>query len=82
VRVYEQAAELGEVGAAVQMSANAVKVLYDLGLKPNLETLGVKPGAFEFHRFDNGELLHEIKLGSAHEAAHGAPYIRPCWPVS
>ena len=41
VRVYEQAAELGEVGAAVQMSANAVKVLYALGLKPTLEARGV-----------------------------------------
>lgn len=74
VRVYEQAAELGEVGAAVQMSANAVKVLYQLGLKPTLEALGVKPASFEFRRFDNGELLHEVKLGPAHEAAHGAPY--------
>lgn len=76
VRVYEQAAELGEVGAAVQMSANAVKVLYDLGLKATLETLGVKPKAFEFRRFDDGELLHEIKLGAAHEAAHGTPYYQ------
>ncbi|GAB2585017.1 FAD-dependent monooxygenase [Ramlibacter solisilvae] len=76
VRVYEQAAELGEVGAAVQMSANAVKVLYGLGLQPTLESLGVKPLAFEFRRFDDGELLHEIKLGAAHEAAHGAPYYQ------
>ena len=76
VRVYEQAAEPGEVGAAVQMSANAVKVLFQLGLKPTLESLGVKPGAFEFRRFDDGELLHEIKLGPAHAAAHGAPYYQ------
>jgi len=76
VHVYEQAAELGEVGAAVQMSANAVKVLYDLGLKSTLESLGVKPAAFQFRRFDDGELLHEIKLGPAHEAAHGAPYYQ------
>ncbi|WP_087743283.1 MULTISPECIES: FAD-dependent monooxygenase [unclassified Acidovorax] len=76
VRVFEQAPELGEVGAAVQMSANAVKVLYDLGLKPTLETLGVKPASFEFRRFDDGELLHEIKLGPAHEAAHGTPYYQ------
>jgi salicylate hydroxylase len=76
VRVYEQSSELGEVGAAVQMSANAVKVLYALGLKPTLETLGVKPAAFEFRRFDDGELLHEIKLGPTHEAAHGTPYYQ------
>jgi salicylate hydroxylase len=33
VRIYEQARHQGEMGAAVQMSANAVKVLYHLGLK-------------------------------------------------
>ena len=37
VRIYEQAGQVSEVGAAVQMSANAVKVLYHLGLKPQLE---------------------------------------------
>ena len=76
VRVYEQALELGEVGAAVQMSANAVKVLYALGLRPALEAFGVKPLAFEFRRFDDGELLHTIPLGAAHEERHGHPYYQ------
>jgi salicylate hydroxylase len=76
VRVYEQAPALGEVGAAVQMSANAVKVLYGLGLKPTLESQGVKPESFEFRRFDDGELLHRIPLGHAHHLAHGAPYYQ------
>ncbi|WOP15029.1 FAD-dependent monooxygenase [Ottowia sp. SB7-C50] len=76
VRVYEQAPALGEVGAAVQMSANAVKVLYGLGLKPTLESQGVKPESFEFRRFDDGELLHRIALGHAHHLAHGAPYYQ------
>ena len=76
VRVFEQAADIGEVGAAVQMSANAVKVLYDLGLKEQLEAFAVKPLGFEFRRFDTGELLHDIKLGAAHEAAHGHPYYQ------
>lgn len=76
VRIYEQAAEIGEVGAAVQMSANAVKVLYDLGLKDHLDAVSVRPKSFEFHRFDNGELLHQIRLGETHEAAHGHPYYQ------
>lgn len=76
VRVHEQAAHLGEVGAAVQMSANAVKVLFDLGLRDWLETIGVKPRAFEFRRFDDGELLHEIPLGDVHLQKHGAPYYQ------
>ncbi|MGN6581244.1 MAG: FAD-dependent monooxygenase [Bordetella sp.] len=76
VRVYEQAPALGEVGAAVQMSANATKVLFDLGLKPTLEAEGVKPLSFEFRRYNDGELLHEIKLGAAHAEKHGAPYYQ------
>ncbi len=76
VRIYEQAGQVSEVGAAVQMSANAVKVLYHLGLKERLESVAVKPTAFEFRRFDTGELLHEIKLGQDHEARHGHPYYQ------
>lgn len=76
VRVYEQAPALGEIGAAVQMSANATKVLFDLGLQPTLEASGVKPLSFEFRRYNDGELLHEIKLGAAHAEKHGAPYYQ------
>ncbi len=76
VRVYEQAAAVSEVGAAVQMSANAVKVLYQLGLKDTLEQHGVKPESFQFLRYDTGELLHLIVLGEAHEKRHGHPYYQ------
>lgn len=76
VRVYEQAGEVTEVGAAVQMSANAVKVLYHVGLQDALEAVAVKPKAFEFRRHDTGELLHEIKLGDEHAQKHGHPYYQ------
>ena len=76
VKVYEQAGEVSEVGAAVQMSANAVKVLYRLGLKALLEKHGVKPESFQFLRHDTGELLHLIPLGTEHEKKHGDPYYQ------
>jgi salicylate hydroxylase len=76
VRVYEQSAQLGEVGAGIQMSANAVKVLDSLGLRARLEATGVRPKAFEFRRFDTGELLHRLPLGEKHEQLHGAPYFQ------
>ena len=74
VRIYEQAAALGEVGAGIQSSANAVKVLYELGLRGELEKVAVRPQAFEFRRFNTGELMHRIPLGEQHEKANGAPY--------
>ena len=76
VRVYEQASQLGEVGAGIQMSANAMKVLDALGLRAPIESVGVRPKAFEFRRFDSGELLHRLPLGEPHEQRHGAPYFQ------
>lgn len=74
VQVFEQAPQLGEVGAGVQQSANSVRVLYDLGLKPELERVGVKPQDYEFRRYDTGELLHKIPFAAHHEQQFGAPY--------
>jgi salicylate hydroxylase len=76
VRVFEQAPQLGEVGAGIQMSANAVKVLDHLGLRPSIEASAVRPLGFEFRRFDTAELLHRVPLGEAHERSHGAPYFQ------
>ena len=74
VQIFEQAPKLGEIGAGIQQSANAVKVLYDLGLRDQLDRVGVKPSEYEFRRFDTGELLHKIPFAQAHERNHGAPY--------
>ena len=74
VRLFEQAPQLGEIGAGIQQSANSVKVLFDLGLRDELEKIAVKPLDYEFRRFDTAELLHKIPFAAAHEAAHGAPY--------
>ncbi len=75
VKVYEQASALGEVGAGIQSSANAVKVLYDLGLQHELDKVAVRPEAFEFRRFNTGEMMHRIPLGALHEKTNGAPYF-------
>jgi salicylate hydroxylase len=74
VRIFEQASQLGEVGAGVQQSANSAKVLYALGLRDKLEAVSVRPESYEFRRFDTGELMHAIPFAAAHERAHGAPY--------
>ena len=76
VRVFEQAPHLGEVGAGIQISANAMKALDELGIRPFIEPQAVRPKAFEFRRFNDGELLHTIPLGEAHEHNHGKPYFQ------
>jgi salicylate hydroxylase len=77
VRIFEQAPELGEVGAGIQLSANAVKVLDSIGLRGELERAAVRPLAYEFRRFDTGEMLHRVLLNEndTHERLHGTPYF-------
>jgi len=74
VRVYEQAATLGEIGAGIQISANASRVLHALELEPRLAAAAVTPAAFHYRLYSNGDLLHEIPLGEAHERRYGAKY--------
>jgi salicylate hydroxylase len=74
VQVYEQAPESREVGAGVQISPNATRILLRLGLGSALARVGVRPGEFQFNRWDNGNVLASRKLGLDAEAEFGAPY--------
>lgn len=74
VRVYEQVQEKTEVGAGIQMSPNATRLLVRYGLGDALKTLAVRPSAIEVRRWDNGAILSREELGDVIENAFGAPY--------
>jgi 2-polyprenyl-6-methoxyphenol hydroxylase-like FAD-dependent oxidoreductase len=74
VRVFEQATALGEVGAGIQISPNASRLLHRLGLAAALDRCGVRPVAVHQRRWDDGRTLQRGPLGEAVEAAFGAPY--------
>ncbi|HEY7216993.1 MAG TPA: FAD-dependent monooxygenase [Candidatus Binatia bacterium] len=76
VTVFEQAAELSEIGAGLQISANATHVLHHLGLGPALAKVGVRPGAYVFRLHDTGEEIQRFSLSDDHERLHGAPYYQ------
>ena len=57
VDVYEQAASIGEIGAGIQISPNASRLLIRLGLKPALDAAGVRPLAVHQRRWDDGRTL-------------------------
>jgi salicylate hydroxylase len=76
VDVYEQAPQLGEVGAGIQISANPMHVLRDLGLEPEIRRAGVHPGAYVFRLHDTGEVIQRFSLSEEHERLHGAPYTQ------
>ncbi len=74
VEIYEQAPELSEVGAGIQLSANAMHVLNHLGLGEAIGAVSVRPGAYVFRAFDSGEVIQRFALSDEHEKLHGAPY--------
>lgn len=76
VELFEQADAITEIGAGIQISANAMHVLFDHGLEKQLSKLWVKPRAYVFRLYDTGETISEIPLAAAHEKQNGAPYCQ------
>jgi len=74
VQVYEQASSLSEVGAGIQMSPNATRILLRFGLGPALAATGVKPIAGHMRRWADGRTIQRSAMGAEMEAAFGAPY--------
>ncbi len=76
VEIYEQAPELGEIGAGIQQSANATHVMRHLGVLDALEGMAFLPPVTEFRLFDSGEVLQALALAATHRERHGAPYLQ------
>ena len=76
VEIHEQAPQLAEIGAGIQVSANAMHVLRHLGLEDAIARVGVRPGAYVFRLHDTGETIQRFSLSEEHESMHGAPYTQ------
>jgi salicylate hydroxylase len=73
VHVYEQASTVSEVGAGIQVSPNASRVLHGLGLADDLAEMGVRPLAWHQRRWQDGRTLVRAPLGDAVVEAFGFP---------
>jgi len=74
VQIFEQAPQLTEVGAGIQMSANAMHVLNHLGLGEAISAMAVRPEAYVFRLHDTGEVISQFALAGEHLKLHRAPY--------
>jgi salicylate hydroxylase len=74
VHVYEQAERIGEIGAGIQISPNASRLLLRLGLTTAMDSVGIRPRAVHQRRWDDGRTLQLAPLGPEVEATFGAPY--------
>jgi salicylate hydroxylase len=74
VQIFEQAPQLTEVGAGIQISANAMHVLVSLGLGEAISAISVRPEAYVFRLHDTGEVISQFALADEHLRLHRAPY--------
>jgi salicylate hydroxylase len=72
--LFERASAFGEIGAGVQMTPNAVKVLAALGLSPELEEVGFLPEAMVGWNWQTGQELFRTKLREVCPRAFGAEF--------
>jgi salicylate hydroxylase len=75
VDVYEQAPELKELGAGVQISSNGTRVLHALGLGHEVERRGVVVAGKEIRLWSTGQTWKLFDLGAVSVERYGFPYV-------
>lgn len=75
VRIFERAARLEDVGAGIQLSPNATRILDRLGVLPGLRHTAVRPDAVVLRDASNLAELGRVPLGAAAEWRWKAPYL-------
>jgi salicylate hydroxylase/6-hydroxynicotinate 3-monooxygenase len=74
-QIYEQAPRFVRLGAGIQMSPNAMRVLRGIGLEPRIRATAFQPHSWTNRDWDSGVLSNELPLGADAEAKYGAPYL-------
>jgi salicylate hydroxylase len=62
VSVYEQAPELGEVGAGVYITPNSVRQLQRVGVGPSVEKCGAKVGHRSHYFHHDGSVIADVQV--------------------
>jgi salicylate hydroxylase len=75
VAVYEQAPELREVGAGIQISANGNRVLSALGVLEPLKALSCEAAGKEIRLWNTGQTWKLFDLGQQSIERYGFPYL-------
>ena len=75
VTVLEQAVELNEVGAGIQVPPNAMKVFEALGVADALAETAFEPEALEARMGHSGRQLFRLPLAAAARARWGSLYL-------
>jgi salicylate hydroxylase len=71
--VIEQAAQMNEIGAGIQIASNAVIALRQLGLEDKIASVAVKPQTYDYRDLRTGRRVFQAILGDTAAEHYGAP---------
>ncbi|HUG62775.1 MAG TPA: FAD-dependent oxidoreductase [Methylomirabilota bacterium] len=75
VLIVERAGRLDEVGAGIQLSPNASRILVELDLFDGLAASGVEPTGVVIRSASNGSVIAQLPLRETMLARYGAPFL-------
>src|SRR5215213_9416181 len=75
VTVYEQADQLGEIGAGIQLSPNAMRVLIALGLDREFEAVAFEPHRHVVRNWKTGSIVSATQMRGVFRPQYGAGYF-------
>ncbi|KAF2484884.1 salicylate hydroxylase [Neohortaea acidophila] len=74
--VLEASRELAEIGAGLQITPNAARLLEAWGLGPDIEAMGAEPTKLTVHRYRDGRILaQESDFDKNMRRKYGAPFV-------
>ena len=73
--IYEQASAFSRIGAGIQMTPNAMRVLDGIGVGDRIRSFAFEPPHFRSRDFDTGNLTNDHPLGPDALERYGIPYL-------
>jgi salicylate hydroxylase len=75
VELYEQADEVREIGAGVQLGPSAMRIFHALGVMDAVMAVAAQPIRSEFRMWNTAEAWKRADLGPVSTATYGYPYV-------
>lgn len=74
VTVHERASAIGEIGAGITLSPNAIKAYRALGIEGRIADIGFESDYQTVREWDTGKVISQVDRKGTYQKAYGAPY--------
>lgn len=75
VLVFEKAKSFDTIGAGIQLSPNAIRVLDEIGIGKQIRNSSFAPNGIDIHSASNGKIINTVPLGTEIKSRYGLPYL-------